>query len=91
VKSVTQLLSNDFHILYSEVSAERETKEVGLGDVERSYQNLTYLDSICNSIIIEIYSDRIRVSHGFEYRLSFGFIDICNLDKDLPPFFCIIE
>ena len=45
MKSVTQLISNDFHILYSEVFAERETKEVGLGDVERGYQNLTYLDN----------------------------------------------
>jgi len=45
VKSVTQLISNNFHILYSEVFAERETKEVGLGDVERGYQDLTYFDS----------------------------------------------
>ena len=54
MKSVTQLISNDFHILYSEVFAERETKEVGLGDVERGYQNLTHIAMICSLAKLQI-------------------------------------
>ena len=39
-------------------------------------QMLQILASTCNSTIIETYVDIIRVSHGFEYFQSLGFIDI---------------
>ncbi len=31
----------------------------------RRLSNLTYLANLCNSTVIEMYGDMIRVSHGF--------------------------
>ena len=35
---------------------------------------LQTLANLCNSTIIEIYGDKIRVSHGFEYCQLLGYI-----------------
>ncbi len=35
---------------------------------------LCFLANLCNSTVIEIHGDKIRVSHGFEYCQSLGFI-----------------
>ena len=37
---------------------------------------LGFLAILCNSMIIEICDDKIRVSHGFEYCQSLGFIAV---------------
>ena len=42
----------------------------------QTVKKLGHLASTCNSTIIETYVDIIRVSHGFEYCQSLGFIAI---------------
>jgi hypothetical protein len=39
-----------------------------------AFRTLCYLANLCNSTIIEIYSDMIRVSHGFDGCQILGYI-----------------
>ena len=47
---------------------------LGVSMKKRSELHFRLLASTCNSTVIEMYGDKIRVSHGFKYCQSLGFI-----------------